>query len=130
VRSGGGTWSCKAPPTTRFLADCVATSASDVIVVGESAYIAQWNGSGFVAHIVPAGTTAHLQGVASQTVLGTFAVGDGGTILRRSGTTTTWVGEPSGASRNLNAVAACRSFDPIPNLAMAVGQGGTILIRR
>lgn len=75
---------------------------------------------GWCAETAPAGTSARLSAVWAVTGNDVFAVGDGGTILRR--TNNAWTKLTSGTTANLRAV-----WGASPSDVWAVGESGTIL---
>ncbi|MEO6418169.1 MAG: hypothetical protein ABIP39_02090 [Polyangiaceae bacterium] len=112
-------WVSEPSPTTDTLRG-VWTNGRDTYAVGENGVFIYRTPSG-VWSSQRTGTTATLNCIVSGAA--TFAVGDGGTILRFASETRSWMTEKSGTNENLYGVTLSEGS------AVAVGSNGTVLVR-
>jgi hypothetical protein len=97
-----GTWTnVDIPKGMPSRTDFAAPPSGPVWVVGEDGLVATVEGNTFTSHHV-AETYENLTGILTDRTGVSWAVGDGGTILRREGLR--WVRETSGTTANLRAI--------------------------
>ncbi len=118
IKKSSGTWEAIATGTTHELKSVAALSPTDVVAVGEAGTILEINGDN-VASISAAVTTTSINSVVGTVDDNVYAVGSGGSILRRSAGQ--WGTVPSGTFVNLNDVVALPSSG-----AVVIGDKGTI----